>query len=83
MSKVLYECKNCGKTFLYKKDKGGLNCDECKGSLVPLGYVYAVKNEIMKMQNKIKPISIKDILEFEESLNKVKNIALTSMEDLE
>ncbi|WP_461614361.1 non-transporter ABC protein [Clostridium sp. Marseille-QA1073] len=53
MSKVLYECKSCGKTFLYKKDKDGLNCNECKGMLVPLGYVNVIRNQIIKMQSKV------------------------------
>lgn len=53
MNEVLHECRECGKTFIYKKAEDGLNCDECKGSLVPLDYVDVVKNRITKMQDKI------------------------------
>lgn len=53
MSKVLFECKSCGKTFIHKNGKDGLNCNECKGVLVPLGYVDEMKNMIIKMQSKI------------------------------
>lgn len=53
MNEVLYECRECGKTFIYKKAKDGLNCNECKGSLVPLDYVEVVKNRITRMQDKI------------------------------
>lgn len=53
MNEILYECRECGKTFIFKKAKDGLNCDKCKGSLVPLDYVDVVKNRITRMQDKI------------------------------
>lgn len=53
MNEVLYECRECGKTFIFKKAKDGLNCDKCKGSLAPLDYVDVVKNRITRMQDKI------------------------------
>lgn len=53
MNEVLYECRKCGKTFINKKNEDGLNCDECKGILVPLDYVHAIKNRITRMQDKI------------------------------
>lgn len=53
MSKILYECSKCGKTFIIDKNKDGLNCDKCKGSLIPLGYVDTLKNSVRIMQDKI------------------------------
>ncbi|EPY2286629.1 non-transporter ABC protein [Clostridium sporogenes] len=53
MNKVLYECNKCGTTFIINKNKDGLNCDKCKGSLIPLGYVDTLKNSVRTMQDKI------------------------------
>ncbi|AKC63176.1 non-transporter ABC protein [Clostridium sporogenes] len=53
MNKVLYECNECGMTFIIDKNKDGLNCDKCKGSLIPLGYVDTLKNSVRIMQDKI------------------------------
>lgn len=32
-----YKCMDCKKEIVTKKCKDGLNCDECKGPLTPLG----------------------------------------------
>lgn len=53
MSKILYECSKCGKTFINNRNEDGLNCDKCKGSLIPLGYVDELQNGIRKMKDKI------------------------------
>lgn len=52
-SGILYECKRCGKTFISNINQDGSNCDECKGSLKPLGYVDELQNGIRKMKDKI------------------------------
>ncbi|EKS4344837.1 non-transporter ABC protein [Clostridium botulinum] len=53
MSKILYECSKCGKTFINNRNEDRLNCDKCKGSLIPLGYVDELQNGIRKMKDKI------------------------------
>ncbi len=53
MNKVLYECRKCGKTFINNGNRDGLNCDKCKGSLIPSGYVDELQNGIRKMKDKI------------------------------
>ncbi|MCW6059770.1 non-transporter ABC protein [Clostridium sporogenes] len=53
MSKVLYECNKCGRTFINNGHRDGLNCDKCKGSLIPLGYVDEFQNSIDAMKDKI------------------------------
>ncbi|APF26496.1 hypothetical protein NPD5_272 [Clostridium sporogenes] len=53
MSKILYECSKCGKTFINNGNRDGLNCDKCKGSLIPLGCVDELQNSIDTMKDKI------------------------------
>ncbi|HBJ2609711.1 non-transporter ABC protein [Clostridium botulinum] len=53
MSKVLYECNKCGKTFISNRYRDGLNCDKCKGTLMPLGYVDEFQNSINEIKAKI------------------------------
>lgn len=135
MSKLLYECRKCGKTFISKINQDGSNCDECKGSLKPLGYLDELQKGMRKMKDKIenaetyvlnkknkasevtikinldttdfenkldriekkletinrlemidlkkmKPLHIKDVLEFEESFNKIKDLVINNHIDM-
>ncbi|WP_053818969.1 hypothetical protein [Clostridium sporogenes] len=51
--KILYECQQCGKTFVLRHGDG-LNCNKCRGYLKPLGYADELKKEAREMLDKIK-----------------------------
>ncbi|WP_053293670.1 hypothetical protein [Clostridium botulinum] len=54
--KVLYECMQCGKTFI-ERATDGLSCCECKGALRPLDTVKSMKENLSTMQDKLNKAS--------------------------
>lgn len=44
-----YECTECGLISVYKENKDGIGCIECKGFILPIGKA-AVKEQNKKVQ---------------------------------
>lgn len=65
-----YECTECGLISVYKENKDGIGCIECKGFILPIGKA-AVKEQNKKVQGLSVKINV-DTNELDEALEKAK-----------
>ena len=63
-----YECTECGLISVYKENKDGIGCIECKGFILPIGKA-AVKEQNKKVQGLSVKINV-DTTELDEALEK-------------
>lgn len=63
-----YECTECGLISVYKENKDGIGCIECKGFILPIGKA-AVKGQNKKVQGLSVKINV-DTTELDEALEK-------------
>ena len=63
-----YECTECGLISVYKENKDGIGCIECKGFILPIG-----KAAVKEQNKKVQGLSVKindDTTELDEALEK-------------
>ena len=63
-----YECTECGLISVYKENKDGIGCIECKGFILPIGKA-AFKEQNKKVQGLSVKINV-DTTELDEALEK-------------
>lgn len=50
---MLFECLECGETYLADNRCDGYKCPECDGHIVPRGFIKGIEEDIKDMQDKV------------------------------